>query len=92
MTPLVCLLSGFLQQKFGPRLVLMLTCLPYLLGWALAALTWHYHSVWLLYISRLCVGAGHGLVSTKRDRVLGRKINLLEQVIFLKINIKYDYS
>ena len=42
----------------------MMTCLPYLGGWALAALAWHYHSVWLLYISRLCVGAGHGLVTT----------------------------
>ena len=28
------------------------------------------------------------LVYTKRDRVLGRKINSLEQVIFFKINIK----
>ena len=38
MTPVFCLLSGLLQGQLGPRLTLMLTCLPYLAGWGVAAL------------------------------------------------------
>ena len=60
MTPLVCLLSGLLQSQVGPRTCLLITCLPYLAGWVTAALAGEYHSLPLLYISRLLVGTGPG--------------------------------
>ena len=51
-TPVVCILSGYLQHKFGPKRILMLSCLPYILGWSSAGLAGHLHSVKLLYVSR----------------------------------------
>ena len=49
LTPVICVMSGFLQQKLGPLRVLQLSCLPYTLAWVLAALATQ-HST--LYVSR----------------------------------------
>ena len=54
ISPIICILSGSLQQKFGPRTILLLNCLPYLLAWIGAALSGVYKNVWFLYISRCC--------------------------------------
>ena len=51
-TPVVCILSGFLQHNFGPKRILMLACFPYICGWATAAVAAHFRSVYLLYVSR----------------------------------------
>lgn len=61
VTPIVCVLSGFLQQKFGPAKVLMVTCIPYCCGWISTACA---TSVTLLYASRLCMGCSNALLST----------------------------
>ena len=52
VSPLVCLCSGFLQTRFGPRQILRLTCLPYLLAWLCSGLAGLYKSLELLYLSR----------------------------------------
>ena len=52
VTPVVCLVSGYLQHRLGPRLTLVLTCLPYLTAWLLTALAGHYHHVWIIYLAR----------------------------------------
>ena len=54
ISPIICILSGSLQEKFGPRTILRLNCLPYLLAWIGAALSGAYKNVWFLYISRCC--------------------------------------
>ena len=51
-TPFVCILSGFLQQWFGPKPILMFACFPYMCGWGAAAIAGHLQSVALLYSSR----------------------------------------
>lgn len=60
-TPLVCVLSGFLQQRFGPLRVLMFACFPYSLGWLFASVA---TTVNFLYVSRLLVGISHALLTT----------------------------
>ena len=51
-TPVICILSGFLQHRFGPKRILMLACFPYICGWATAAVAARLKSVILLYVSR----------------------------------------
>ena len=53
ISPIICILSGSLQQKFGPRTILILNCLPYLLSWIGAVLSGLFTNIWFLYISRL---------------------------------------
>jgi len=61
LTPMICIMSGFLQQKLGPLRVLQFSCLPYTAAWILSSLaTSHY----TLYISRILVGVSNGIVST----------------------------
>ena len=60
-TPIVCILSGFLQQKYGPLRVLEFACLPYTFGWLVAALS---TTAAHLYISRILVGISHALLAT----------------------------
>ena len=52
VSPATSLAAGALQQQLGPRAVLGLTCLPYILGWRSAALAGHFASLYLLYLSR----------------------------------------
>jgi len=61
LTPLVCITSGILQQKFGPLRVLMFSCLPYTLGWIVAAMA---RGAEELYTSRVLVGVSHAIIST----------------------------
>jgi len=63
-TPVVCILSGFLQFKFGPKRILMLTCFPYALSWVGVVLAAYIKNVYLLYASSLLVGVGHGFIAT----------------------------
>ena len=49
LTPLICIVSGFLQQKFGPLRLLTFSCLPYTLGWVAASLATSHTT---LYLSR----------------------------------------
>ena len=60
-TPVICILSGFLQQKYGPLRILMFACLPYSLSWLIVFLA---TSVYHLYLSRLLVGISHALLAT----------------------------
>ena len=55
------ILSGVLQTKYGPMRVLQLTCLPYTIGWIIASIS---SNVWLIYLSRLFVGASHAMLTT----------------------------
>ena len=59
------MLSGFLQQKFGPLKLLMFSCVPYTLAWITAALATDPHT---LYLSRLALTAG--ILSSNRRRRL----------------------
>ena len=52
VSPVTSIMSGYLQQHFGPRQILILTCGPYLAGWLSAALAGQYNSLYLLYASR----------------------------------------
>ena len=52
VSPIVCIFSGFLQQKFGPRTILMVTCIPYFLSWLAAVMAGQFYSIELLYLSR----------------------------------------
>lgn len=61
LTPLVCLLSGPMQQRWGPRTVLMLCCFPYFLSWLLTTLATNHE---ILYLARILVGVSHALLST----------------------------
>ena len=61
ITPWVCLISGYLQLKFGPKKVIMVASLPYFVSWTL---TYFATSVHWLYASRLLVGFSHALVAT----------------------------
>ena len=49
LTPVICIMSGFLQQKFGPLRVLQFACLPYTAAWVAAALADSHQT---LYLSR----------------------------------------
>ena len=49
LTPVICIMSGFLQQKFGPLRVLQFACLPYTAAWVTAALADSHQT---LYFSR----------------------------------------
>ena len=60
-TPMVCIASGFLQQKYGPLRVLKFACLPYIAGWIVAAVS---SSAPHLYFSRILVGISHALLTT----------------------------
>jgi len=60
-TPVVCILSGFLQQYFGPLRVLVFACFPYAGGWLIAALA---NSPYHLYLSRILVGVSNALLTT----------------------------
>ena len=60
-TPVVCILSGFLQQYFGPLKVLVFACFPYALGWVVAAVA---VSAEYLYLSRILVGVSNALLAT----------------------------
>ena len=60
-TPLVCIVSGFLQHRYGPLRVLMFACLPYTAGWIVAAFA---TSAEHLYFSRILVGVSHALLTT----------------------------
>ena len=61
MTIWVCVVSGFLQMKFGLKKILMVACLPYFLAWIS---TYFATKVLWIYISRLLVGISHALVTT----------------------------
>ena len=61
VTPIVCVLSGFLQQRYGPLRVLQFACFPYIFGWLVAVLS---TSAYHLYISRILVGVSHALLAT----------------------------
>ena len=61
VTPIVCILSGYLQHRFGPLRVLQFACLPYAGGWIVAAFG---TSVYHLYASRLLVGISAALLAT----------------------------
>ena len=60
-TPIVCILSGYLQHRYGPKRVLELACLPYIGGWLVAAFS---TSAELLYVSRIIVGISAALLAT----------------------------
>ena len=60
-TPFVCILSGYLQHRYGPKRVLELACLPYIGGWLVAAFS---TSAELLYVSRIIVGISAALLAT----------------------------
>ena len=77
VSPVCCIISGFMQQKLGPRIVLIWTCLPYILGWISAIMTQHFHSVFIKVIEKdhqifqwfniihVClIGAGNGFLTT----------------------------
>ena len=55
------ILSGVLQTKYGPARILQLTCVPYIIGWIIASFSMN---VWLIYLSRLFVGASHAMLAT----------------------------
>ena len=55
------ILSGVLQTKYGPMRILQLTCVPYIIGWITASFSMN---VWLIYLSRLFVGASHAMLTT----------------------------
>ena len=55
VSPVTSILSGYLQQDFGPRQILILTCVPYLAGWVSAALAGQFNNLYLLYVSRLVI-------------------------------------
>ena len=57
----MCIISGFLQQRYGPLRVLQFACLPYTFAWLIAAFG---TSTMHLYISRILVGVSHALLST----------------------------
>lgn len=61
VTPFICILSGFLQQKCGPLRILMFACFPYILAWIIVFLA---NSVHHLLASRLLVGISHALLTT----------------------------
>ena len=61
MTIWVCIVSGVLQKKVGPKKILMVACLPYFLAWLCVAFA---TSLPWIYISRLLVGISHAMVTT----------------------------
>jgi hypothetical protein len=50
LAPLICIISGFLQQQFGPLRILMVSCVPYTAGWIAAAMATHAHHIYIIYI------------------------------------------
>ena len=61
MTIWVCIVSGFLQKKFGPKKILVVACFPYFLAWLAVGFA---TSLPWIYISRLLVGISHAFVTT----------------------------
>ncbi|XP_023343548.1 facilitated trehalose transporter Tret1 [Eurytemora carolleeae] len=61
LTPIICVLSGPIQQRWGPRSCLVLCCFPYFISWLLAALAANHY---ILYASRVLVGVSHALICT----------------------------
>jgi len=84
LAPFICITSGFLQQKFGPLRLLMFSCIPYTVGWIVAALAGNaYH----LYVSRIFVGISHAIISTTvytieiTSREMRGSLSILESVL-----------
>ncbi|CAH0693826.1 unnamed protein product [Chilo suppressalis] len=58
-TPMGCIVSGYLMDAIGRRLTLILTEIPLISGWVLIASA---QNVPMLYIGRLLIGFGSGMV------------------------------
>ncbi|CAG9784870.1 unnamed protein product [Diatraea saccharalis] len=58
-TPMGCIVSGYLMDAIGRRLTLILTEIPLITGWVLIASA---QNVNMLYIGRLMIGFGSGMV------------------------------
>ncbi|XP_068630319.1 facilitated trehalose transporter Tret1-like [Battus philenor] len=58
-TPMGCILSGYLMDSIGRRRTLIVTEIPLILGWILIASA---QNVPMIYIGRLLVGFGSGMV------------------------------
>jgi len=58
-TPIGCIVSGYLMDAFGRRKILIMTQFPMIAGWLLIACA---NSLPMIYIGRLLVGFGSGMV------------------------------
>jgi len=84
LSPLICISSGFLQQKVGPLRMLMFCCIPYSAGWMVAAMA---RDAYHLYISRILVSISHAIITTTvytieiTSKELRGSLSVLESVI-----------
>ena len=58
-TPIGCLLSGYLMDLIGRKRTLIITEVPLILGWLLISFS---SCVEMIYVGRLLVGLGSGMV------------------------------
>lgn len=58
-TPIGCILSGYLMDLLGRKMVLIVTQIPTIIGWLLIS---YANSVEMIYVGRLLVGFGSGMV------------------------------
>jgi MFS family permease len=58
-TPIGCILSGYLMDLIGRKRTLIITEIPLILGWLLISTS---STVETIYIGRLLVGLGSGMV------------------------------
>lgn len=60
-TPFGCILSGYMLDALGRKRTIILTLMPMILGWFLISAA---NNVPLIYIGRLLVGLGAGMVGS----------------------------
>uniref|UniRef100_A0A7G3AKB0 Putative facilitated trehalose transporter tret1-2 n=1 Tax=Lutzomyia longipalpis TaxID=7200 RepID=A0A7G3AKB0_LUTLO len=58
-TPVGCILSGYLMDRWGRKKTLIVTEVPLILGWLMIAFA---TDIYMIYIGRLLVGLGSGMV------------------------------
>lgn len=77
-TPIGCIFSGYLMDRIGRKKVLLFTEIPVILGWLCIAMA---TDIKMIYIGRLLVGFGSGMVGAPARQVF----YLLNNSIFLFI-------
>jgi MFS family permease len=78
-TPIGCVLSGYLMDLIGRKRTLIITEIPLILGWLLISCSSY---VEMIYIGRLLVGLGSGMVGAPARVYTGEGVSTILKMNF----------